>query len=83
MASNYPPGVTGREYEIAGPDSEWPDDGECSNCDFEGTVLMTYFRFEAWFDCPKCGKRNDRTLDVDWGPDPDDLRDEMLDHLRD
>jgi hypothetical protein len=30
--SNYPPGVTGNEYEIAGPDREWEEeDWECTN----------------------------------------------------
>lgn len=29
MMSNYPPGVTGHEYEIAGPDAEYDDTREC------------------------------------------------------
>ncbi len=29
MLSNYPPGVTGNEYEIAGPDFEQEVDQEC------------------------------------------------------
>ena len=30
--SNYPPGVTGNEYEISGPDKEWEEeDWECTN----------------------------------------------------
>ena len=31
--SNYPPGVTGNEYEIAGPDSEWEDTNYCEKCE--------------------------------------------------
>ena len=32
--SNYPPGVSGREYEIAGPDREWEADQprDCPHC---------------------------------------------------
>jgi hypothetical protein len=29
--SNYPPGVSGLEYEIAGPDNEWEEEFECDN----------------------------------------------------
>ena len=37
--SNYPPGVTGREYAIAGPDREWDDEAECENDGVTFTVL--------------------------------------------
>ena len=41
--SNYPPGVTGNEYEIAGADAEWIDDDfECSNEDFEFVRISPY-----------------------------------------
>ena len=29
--SNYPPGVTGNEFEIAGPDAEWDEMQTCTN----------------------------------------------------
>jgi hypothetical protein len=32
MTSNYPPGVTGNEYEISGPDCEWEEQRECPLC---------------------------------------------------
>lgn len=35
---SLPPGVTGREYEIAGPDREWDDYRECSS---EGFTVLT------------------------------------------
>lgn len=38
MGSNYPPGVTGSEYEIAGPDYE---DVEQKVCGAEGVKLIT------------------------------------------
>ena len=31
--SNYPPGVTGNEYQIAGPDSEWEETHYCEKCE--------------------------------------------------
>ena len=38
--SNYPPGVSGNEYEIAGPDNEWEDDDfACSNDEFEYVMI--------------------------------------------
>lgn len=36
--SNLPPGVTGNEYQIAGPDREWDDYRECSS---EGFTVRT------------------------------------------
>lgn len=36
--SNYPPGVTGNEYPIAGPDREWDDYRECES---EGFSILT------------------------------------------
>lgn len=37
--SNYPPGVTGNEYEIAGPDHEWEEEFQCSNDEFEYVMV--------------------------------------------
>ena len=38
--SNYPPGVTGNEYEIAGPDKEWEDEHwECTNQKYEVAIV--------------------------------------------
>ncbi|NBO58573.1 MAG: hypothetical protein EBU73_06505 [Chitinophagia bacterium] len=38
--SNYPPGVNGNEYEIAGPDDEWEDeDFSCSNDEFDYVMI--------------------------------------------
>jgi len=48
--SNYPPGVTGREREIAGPDSEWTQ---------ERTVYC------QWEDCPHFEKEVEVELDVE------------------
>jgi hypothetical protein len=83
--SNYPPGVTGNEYAIAGPDTERDEDRDvtCGNaeCDFSGTVevMVTTFRRDAWcnWTCPACGADNQEDLpevedDRDYEPDYDD-----------
>lgn len=48
--SNYPPGVTGNEYEINGPDKEeeYPEK-QCPN-GHVGTFKLWY-RYESWFVC--------------------------------
>lgn len=37
--SNYPDGVTGNEYEIAGPDKEWEEEFECENDEFQFVMI--------------------------------------------
>lgn len=39
MASNYPPGVTGREYAIGGAEREWEEIRECPHCLWSGYML--------------------------------------------
>ena len=77
--SNYPPGVTGNEPQIAGPDSERQDrdERECAQCDFNDEVTIEEVRYgyttmEYW-TCPECGyeHENDVTDKYDEGPDPD------------
>jgi hypothetical protein len=83
MSSNYPPGVTGNELEIAGPDSEkeateevvcYNDD--CALCGEEQEVEgeewtycgMIYFDWK----CPSCGREEqyERRFDpMDYHPD--------------
>lgn len=52
--SNYPPGVSGNEYEIAGPDREFTDERDCSNCDRTAVVDVTGYGWEEWWTCPYC-----------------------------
>ncbi len=140
---NYPPGVTGREYAIAGPDYEQEEHRECGAegvdvrildtdtyqtlqtaladvhylvgwldamgrdplheraiavaqnaadrltavvsastievpvCPFAGETLVEGFDgVETWV-CPMCGTEHEHV--VDEGPDPDDLRDALMD----
>ena len=48
---NYPPGVTGLEFEIAGPDYEKEiEDRPCPKCGAD--ALMEYgYRREQWVQC--------------------------------
>ena len=39
MLSNYPPGVTGNEFEISGPEREWEEYATCPTCHTEAKML--------------------------------------------
>lgn len=82
--SNYPPGVSGLEYAIAGATSrggdtrlvahECPEDKfeEAFSGDVEGELES--YEYEVWFcyECPQCGETVTIDLDPeDFGPDPD------------
>ena len=56
MSSNYPPGVTGNEYAIAGPDYERESTIICDNCGHQMTELG--YRGERWLSCD-CGNSDD------------------------
>ena len=74
MTSNYPPGVTGNEFQIAGPDYERESDLPCPEC---GAPTMELgYHHEHWLVCD-----NDHTTDLeplDEGPDPDRQHDEAI-----
>lgn len=71
MSSNYPPGVTGAELQIAGPDSDDQfedareihcDNAECADDEYrEENVTVDQWIYhgvvnEQWkWTCPKCG----------------------------
>ena len=56
--SNYPPGVTGDEFAIAGPDYEIEMDGDCPDCDLE--ALMEFgFKGKRWVVCQHCRAQYD------------------------
>ena len=87
MSSNYPPGVTGFEPEIAGYDSREDIDhreascqnDECAEFDKleerEITLVKTYAHrvvYESWtYTCPACGKSADFQSEYDF----DDVHD--------
>lgn len=56
--SNYPPGVTGNEYEIAGPDYEEEVEGECPNG--HEALLDLGYQGRRWRICVEC----DYTVDL-------------------
>jgi hypothetical protein len=74
--SNYPAGVTGREYEIAGADSEWTEtkevacqwEDDCPDFDKEIEIEMDLesYRGEWWgeWTCPTCNRKNDARGDM-------------------
>ena len=73
---DYPPGVTGGEYEIAGPDYEkefveYP----CPEC---GEVLMEQgYKQDAWIFCPDCDYQTDlEPPERDWDRVRDERRDQ-------
>lgn len=50
--SNYPPGVSGNEFEISGADNEWEEEFQCDNDDFEYVMISPY----AWKYLSETGK---------------------------
>jgi hypothetical protein len=71
--SNFPCGVTGNEYEIAGPDYEKESDIICPECG--GHTMFAGYREQHWLAC-QCGWTVDRERP---SPDPDRVYDEMRD----
>lgn len=58
--SNYPPGVTGGEFEIAGPDWEGQVDREClEECRFAGEVEAWSYGSVLHWTCPMCGTEHE------------------------
>lgn len=60
MLSNYPPGVTGLEYEISGPTFEAETVEWCSACEAETDGLEQAHPDKGhWFVCNTCGSVTD------------------------
>jgi hypothetical protein len=57
--TNYPPGVTGREYEIAGPDWEKDEDETCEACGVVATIHTEGYHGFVWSRCAHCGDERD------------------------
>ena len=77
MSGNYPPGVTGNEFAIAGPAFEEESNVKCSEC---GGITMAYgYRHERWLVCQDCKHIMD---DLDTSePDPDRAYDEARERM--
>ena len=52
--NNYPPGVTGSEFAIAGPDYEDSVEGICPSCGQSGSLVEQGYRKERWIICGSC-----------------------------
>lgn len=74
MASNYPPGVTGTELQIAGPDYEEERELECPNCGVEAKQMVQGYRGAEWYQCESCKTVNDIVEDMEPEPDLEDDR---------
>ena len=72
MSSNYPPEVTGNEFEIAGPDYEKELEESCDDCG-ETAVVELGYRGDRWAEYTACGWMMDLPR---WEPDPDRAYDE-------
>ena len=57
VVSNYPPGVTGNEFEIAGPDYEQDYPDPCPKC--SSPMVEQGYRWERWVICVSCDYRED------------------------
>ena len=81
MTSNYPPGVTGNEFAISGPDREWEERSLCEYCNhIDNNVHQEHHSEGRWFICSNCEQTTELGfLEEIEGPDPDDWRDRMLD----
>ncbi len=82
MDSNYPTGVTGNEYEIAGPDYEKESDELCPTILWYGSecqapTMEEGYCGERWLVCDD-GHRTDLE-EEDPGDDPDRKYDEERD----
>lgn len=58
MGSNYPPGVSGNEYQIAGPDYEKEADGPCPECGAHALFEQGYHS-NRWIFCGECDYTED------------------------
>ena len=74
--SNYPPGVTGNEYEIAGPDSEWEDTHNCEKCEKDTLFSCESFQKQRSGICSECDS------DIDLGHTDDDIDWDAINDLR-
>lgn len=70
--SNYPPGVSGFEPQIAGASERDGEDMslECDSCEFAGEVPSTLYVWDRYsitqvWECPECGREYERERDAE------------------
>jgi len=73
--SNYPPGVTGREYQIAGPDHDYEEDRTCEKCGERCEHYVEQYEGCEWATCTECGHTTE-PVEID-GPDGPDDREQL------
>lgn len=56
---SFPPGVTGSELDIAGPDTEVEGAGRCEHCRGTRPGVLYAFGLSAWFQCDVCEQCTD------------------------
>lgn len=90
MGWNYPPGVTGNEYAIAGADSEWEEQHWCEQCLTTTVWAIERYGSEAWATCVGCDASVEADLDpddgrlyFDWEDDPGYSEQELAEILAD
>ena len=72
MYSVYPDNVTGREFEIAGPDFEYEEEQFCADCQQETVWTVQGYDGQMWASCA-CGRRIDADdFQVTWDKPPAD-----------
>ena len=76
---SYPPGVTGNEYEIAGPDSEWEEELYCEKCEKTRLFTCESFQKERSGRCSECDNDIYLGSDTDY-IDYDSINDQREDH---
>ena len=55
VMSNYPPGVSGNEFEISGAEYEWEEERECEKCERVTWHTMQSHRDRGvWGWCDNC-----------------------------
>lgn len=58
MSSNYPPGVSGNEIQITGPD-EFESEFTCQKCgEYSEYQLFFLFRDSIETECSSCGAKD-------------------------
>jgi len=80
MLSNYPPGVSGREYEIAGPDREESATYHCSTCGHPVKGTVEFYGSQRRYAHVYRGKVHLEEWE-DW--EPDDYEDELYELEKD
>lgn len=65
---SYPPGITGNEYEIAGPDYGQEIEEMCPICG--NKLVQQGYRYHHWVVCSNCDYQQDIEIAEKYGDDP-------------